>query len=93
MSPRFQPATRLGTGPLSQSAERALVNQRSLLHARQAGTASSVGAPQRAHSGRASARICGPHSSHIHSPGRRQAAQRRGRARRMSEASDGMAPG
>jgi hypothetical protein len=57
------------------------------------GTASAVGAPQRAHSGAASARRRGPQPSHIQSPGARQATQRRGSTSRTSEESVGMAPG
>ena len=93
ISPRFQRPTSASAGPSSQNAERAVVNQCSRLQPRQAGTATAVGPPQRAHSGAASARRCGPQSSHIHSPGARQATQRRGSRRRTSEASVDMTPG
>jgi hypothetical protein len=69
------------------------VNQRSRAHARQVLIDRAVGAPQRSHSGAARARTRWPQSSHIHSPGREHAAQRRGSTRRTSEASDDMGPG
>jgi hypothetical protein len=61
ISPRFQRARSCCSGPSSQCAERAVVNQRRRAQARQAPTASAVGDPQRAHSGAVSARIRGPH--------------------------------
>ena len=93
ISPRFQRPTSASAGPSSQSAERAVVNQRSRLHARHAATVSAVGAPHRPHSGAASARRAAPQSSHIHSPGVRQAAQRRGNTRRTREPSGCISPG
>ena len=93
ISPRFQRATTSSTGPSSQSAERAVVNQRSRAHARQVLTVRAVGAPQRSHDGAARARTRWPQSSHIHSPGRRHAAQRRGSTRRRSEVGLDMRPG
>ena len=81
------------SGPSSQSAERADAKKRRPEQARQAATGRAVGPPQRAHCGSASGRSCAPHSSHIHSPGLRQATQRRGRASRTSEAIEGMRPG
>jgi hypothetical protein len=56
ISPRFQRAITSTSGPSSQSAERALANQRRRAHARHEATAMAVGAPQRAQRGGASAR-------------------------------------
>ena len=87
-------ATRPAPGRPSQSAERAVVNQRSRLHARQAATASAVGAPQRAHSGAASGAQLRA-AALAHPLARRGGRRRSGAAaaRRTSEASEGMAPG
>ena len=95
ISPRFQRADeRRAAGPSSQSAERAVVNQRRRAHARQdVDGEGGRRAAARAQRRRQRAQLRRRSASHIHSPGARHATQRRGSTRRTSEVSEGMRPG